>query len=91
MKTSSQLEDQIENGDRSVKIRTSVLGFIKTVEETKVVCRYQKSSLNESGAFQRQKLFKGDEVRWMSITQRLRTFGGCRKRKRPFRQCARPC
>ena len=69
-KTTSQIEEQIENGDRSAKIRTSVHRFINTVEEVKAVCCYQKSFLSESGANQRQNLFEGDEVNWMAATQK---------------------
>ena len=71
IKITSQIEDQIENGDRSAKIRTSLLGFIKTMEEAKAVClSITKDSFKQKGAFQRQKLLEGDEVRWMSTTQK---------------------
>ena len=69
-KTTSQIEDQIENGDRFAKIRTSTLGFLNTMEEAKDVCRYQKSLLNESGAIQRQNLYEGNEVSWLSASQK---------------------
>ena len=69
-KTTSQIEDQIENGDRSAKIRTSTLGFLNTMEEAKDDCRYQKSLLNESGAIQRQNLYEGYEVSWLSASKK---------------------
>ena len=73
MKTTSQIKDQIdqiETGDRLANKRTPVHDFNKTVEETKAVCRHQKSLSNKSGAFQGQKIFEGDEVRWMLTTQK---------------------
>ena len=40
------------------------------MEEAKDVCRYQKSLLNESGAIQRQNIYEGYEVSWLSASQK---------------------
>ena len=40
------------------------------MDETKAVYWHQKNLSNEAGAFQRQQLFKEDDVRWISTIQK---------------------